>query len=205
VAVAALAGTIAVALDLVVARRSRAQLAAAIGLLALTSVVLASALLRLRLYQDAYGWTELRFVVLVAIGWLAGAVVVTVVLLATRRTRWTLHVLGILALAVIAGMNVVGPQAYVTDRNLERALDPSLVPAGGRTGLDTPYLASLGDEAVPAVAAAVDRLPDTADRAALERFLDGRAAELRENPSLLGWPAWNLARERARAALAGRG
>ena len=31
-------------------------------------------------------------------------------------------------------MNVVGPQAFVTDRNLERALDPALVPAGGRTG-----------------------------------------------------------------------
>jgi hypothetical protein len=75
---------------------------------------------------------------------------------------------------------------------------------GGRNGLDEGYLASLGDEAVPAVAAAVDRLPDPVDRAALERFLDGRAAELRENPALLGWPAWNLARERARAALAAR-
>jgi hypothetical protein len=204
VAVAILAGSLVVALDLAVVRRSIAQLAAAVALLGLTAVVLASALLRLRLYQDAYGWTELRFVVLVAIGWLAAAVVVTIVLLASRRTRWTLHVLGIMVLVTVAGMNVVGPQAFVADRNLERALDPSLVPAGGRTGLDTPYLSSLGDEAVPAVARAIARLPDPADRAWLERFLDGRAAELRENPSLLGWPAWNLARERARAALAGR-
>ncbi|MEW6224914.1 MAG: DUF4173 domain-containing protein [Chloroflexota bacterium] len=204
VAVAVLAGSLVVALDLAVGRRSVGQLAAALGLLGLTAVVLASALLRLRLYQDAYGWTELRFVVLVAIGWLAAAVVVTSVLLATRRTRWSLHVLGIMVLATVAGMNVVGPQAFVADRNLERALDPSLVPPGGRTGLDTPYLSSLGDEAVPAVARAVDRLPDPADRVWLERFLDGRAAELRENPTLLGWPAWNLARERARAALADR-
>jgi hypothetical protein len=143
-------------------------------------------------------------VVLVAIGWLAAAVIVTAVLLVARRTHWTLHVLGIMVLVTVAGMNVVGPQAFVADRNLERALDPSLVPAGGRTGLDTPYLSSLGDEAVPAVAGAIARLPDPADRAWLERFLDGRAASLREDPSLLGWPAWNVARERARAALADR-
>jgi len=204
VAVAALAGAIVVGLDLGVGRRSRTQLGASIGLLALTVVVLASALLRLRLYQDAYGWTELRFVVLVAIGWLAVAVAVTAGLLAARRTRWTLHVLGVLVIVAVAGMNAVGPQAFVADRNLERALDPSLVPPGGRTGLDEGYLASLGDEAVPAVVASVDRLPDPLDRAYLEQFLDGRAAELRENPALLGWPAANLARERARAALATR-
>jgi hypothetical protein len=204
VAVAALAGAIVVGLDLGVGRRSRTQLGASIGLLVLTLVVLGSALLRLRLYQDAYGWTELRFVVLIAIGWLAVAVAVTVGLLAARRTRWTLHVLGVMVIVAVAGMNVVGPQAFVADRNLERALDPSLVPPGGRTGLDEGYLASLGDEAVPAVVASVDRLPDPLDRAYLERFLDGRAAELRENPSLLGWPAANLARERARAALASR-
>lgn len=201
VAVAALAGTIVVALDLAVGRRSRIQLAAALGLLGLTGIVLASALARLRLYQDAYGWTELRFVVLVAIGWLAIAVAIAVVLLATRRTRWTLHVLGIMVLVTLAGMNVVGPQAFVADRNLERALDPALVPLGGRSGLDAAYLASLGDEAVPAVVASISRLPDPRDREALDGFLRARAAALRDDPSLTGWPSWNVARERARDAL----
>jgi hypothetical protein len=42
------------------------QPSAAFALAGLTAVVLASALLRLRIYQDAYGWTELRFYVLVA-------------------------------------------------------------------------------------------------------------------------------------------
>ena len=37
------------------------------ALVALTAVVLASSFLRLRLYQEAYGWTELRFYVLAAI------------------------------------------------------------------------------------------------------------------------------------------
>ena len=201
VAVAVLAGTLVVCLDLAVRWRSRAQLAAGVALLALTGVVLVSALVRLRLYQDAYGWTELRFVVLVAIGWLALALGLTAWLVATRRTRWTLHVLGILVLATVAGMNVVGPQSFVADRNLERALDPSLVPAGGRSGLDRAYLASLGDEAIPAVVASYDRLP-AADRLGLDGFLRRRAADLRADPTLQGWPSFNLTRERARAALA---
>ena len=97
-------------------------------------------------------------------------------------------------------MNVVGPQAFVTERNLERAIDPSLVPDGGRTGLDTDYLVKLGDEAVVPVVDAWDRLGQ-ADRDALAPALAWREEQLRTDPSLQGWPAWNLTRERARAAL----
>lgn len=202
VAVAILATALVAALDLAVGRRSRVQLGASLTLLTLTAVVLVSAFVRLRLYQDAYGWTELRFLVVVAIGWLAAALAIVAGLVLTRRTVWTLHVLGVLLLVTLGGMNVVGPQSFVAERNLERATDPSLVPPDGRTGLDIPYLSTLGDEAVPAVVAAVDRLQDPADRARLSRFLEGRAADLRERPDLLGWPAWNLSRERSRQALA---
>ena len=204
VAVAVLAGMLVVCLDLAVRWRSRIQLAAALALLALTAVVLVSAFVRLRLYQDAYGWTELRFLVVVAIGWLATALALTAWLLAMRRTRWTLHVLGIVVLATVVGMNLVGPQAFVAERNLARATDPSLVPPGGRSGLDRAYLMSLGDEAIPAVVASYDRLP-ASDRLRLDPFLVERAAELTTDPSLQGWPSFNVARERARAALAAWG
>ena len=117
-------------------------------------------------------------------------------------TRWTLHVLGIMVLVTVAAMNLVGPQAFVTDRNLERALNPAIVPDGGRTGLDGGYLGSLGDEAVPAVVAAYPRLPADA-RATLDDFLVQRRIALATEPQLGGWPAWNLTRERARTALAG--
>jgi len=201
-AVVALAVALVVALDLAVARRSRAQLGASLVLLALTTVVLVSAFVRLRLYQEAYGWTELRFVIVVSIGWLAAVLATVAALLLVRRAAWTLHALGILLLVALGVMNVIGPQAFVAERNLERAIDPSLVPAGGRTGLDVPYLSSLGDEAVPAVVDAIDRLPDPTDRVRLSRFLRGREADLSTNPELLGWPAWNVSRERARQALA---
>jgi hypothetical protein len=200
VAVAVLAGMLVVCLDLAVRWRSRIQLVAALVLLGLTAVVLVSAFVRLRLYQDAYGFTELRFVVVVAIGWLAAALAVTGWLLASRRTRWTLHALGILTLAAVVGMNLVGPQSFVAQQNLARATQPSLVPPGGRSGLDREYLMSLGDEAIPAVVGSYDRLP-LADRVRLDPFLLERAAALAADPSLQGWPSFNVARERARAAL----
>ena len=200
VAVAVLAGMLVVCLDLAVRRRSRAQLAGGFVLLALTALVLVSALVRLRLYQDAYGWTELRFIVLVAIGWLAVALAIIAAVLVTRRTSWTLHALGILVVATLAGMNLVGPQAYVAERNLERAIDPTLVPPGGRSGLDREYLASLGDEAIPAVVASFDRL-SPADQAGLAAFLERRDRNLATDPSLQGWPSLNVTRERAHAAL----
>jgi len=200
VVVALLAGTLVVALDAAAARRSRLLLGASLGLLGLTAVVLLSALLRLRLYQEAYGWTELRFVVLTGILWLGVALAIAAVLVVTQRTRWILHALGIATLATVALVNVVGPQAFVAERNLDRAIDPSLVPAGGRTGLDARYLAELGDEAVEPIVDAWPQLP-AADRAALAPVLARRRDELTSDPAVQGWPSWNLTRERARDAL----
>ena len=201
VAVALLAVALVVTLDLSVGRRSRVRVGASLVLLALTAIVLVSAFTRLRLYQDAYGWTELRFVVAVAISWLAAALAIVAGLLLTRRTAWTLHALGILLLVTLGAVNVVGPQAFVAERNLERAIDPSLVPPGGRTGLDAGYLELLSDEAVPPIVAAFDQLT-VADQLRLIPFLAWRADELRTSPELQGWPAWNLSRERARQSLA---
>ncbi len=200
VIVALLAGLLVVTLDLAAARRTRLQLTGSMVLLGLTAVILVSAFLRLRLYQDAYGWTELRFVVLVAILWLGAALVLVAGLLVARRTRWVLHALGIGVLVAVTGMNVVGPQAFVAERNLERAINPLLVPPGGRTGLDAAYLDELGDEAVVPIVDAWTRLGD-ADRAALEPVLRVRSGRLAHETGYQGWPAWNLTRERARGAL----
>jgi hypothetical protein len=201
VAAAVVAGLVIVALDVAVERRSSIQLGASIGLLALTAVVLVSAFVRLRLYQDAYGWTELRLVVIVAIGWLAAAIVAAAVLLMRRQTRWLLHALGVVTVVAVLGLNAVGPGGFVAEQNLARAADPSLVPPGGSTGLDEGYLEALGDAAVPASVAALPKL-SADDRATVEGVLATRERRLARDAALQGWPAWNLDRQRARDAIA---
>lgn len=199
-AAAALAAAVVATLDARVRRRSRAFVAAAVGLVGLTGVTLVSSFLRLRLYQDAYGWTELRFWVLLSIGWLAVALVALAALVALDRSRRLVHVLGVLGVAAVLVANLAGPQRFVAERNLERAVDPALVPADGRAGLDAAYLASLGDDAVPAMVAALPRLPDD-DARAVRAHLETRRRALASDPAVAGWPAWNLSREQARAAL----
>jgi hypothetical protein len=199
-AAAALAAAVVATLDARVRRRSRAFIGAAGGLVGLTGVTLVSSFLRLRLYQDAYGWTELRFWVLLSIGWLAVALVALGLLVMIGRSGRLVHTLGALGVVGMLVANAVGPQGFVAVRNLERALDPSLVPPGGRVGLDEAYLSTLGDDAVPAMVAALPDLPGP-DQLAVRTHLLERRRELASDPSLAGWPAWNLAREQARAAL----
>jgi hypothetical protein len=201
VLVALLAGGLIATLEGLVRGRSRAYLASAVGLAALALVVLASATLRLKLYQDAYGWTELRFYVYASIAWLGLGALATVALLLAGRTRWLAHAVGILFIVVALAVNAIGPQAFVARQNLARAIDPDLVAPGGRTGLDVWYLIELGPDAVPVMVEALPYIPPE-DRAVVESELRSHAQVL-ERPELTAWPAWNLAREQARAALAG--
>jgi hypothetical protein len=200
VAVTMLAGGLIVGLLAVVSDRTRAFVAAAVSLSALNLVVLTAAALRLRVYQEAYGWTELRFYIYATIGWLAVCIVAAIILLVRDRMRWLPHAMTIAAVVVLAAANVVGPQRLVADENVARLLNPALVPVDGRAGLDLEYAMSLGDDAVPALVAALPALTRT-ERGGLLEELRSRWDDLREGDAT-AWPGWNLARERARAALA---
>jgi len=199
-AVAFLVGGLILAMETTVTRRAGVYLVAAVGLVALTVFVLGSALLRLRLYQEAYGWTELRFYVLAAIVWLAIGCLLAVVTLATDRSRWLLH--GMLALSLLFGFafNIIGPVRLVAEQNLERAIHPELVAAGGQSGVDFTYLGSLGDDVVPSLVAALPSLPEELRREAQE-VLDARAAALAHDRSAAAWQSWNWSREWARSHL----
>ena len=201
VAAAGLAGGLLVGLEYAVVGRSRLYVMLAIGLVVLTLAVLASAGLRLRLYQDAYGWTELRLYVAVAIGAMAATLFALAAGLATDRTRWLGHAMAVIALASLIGLNLLAPAAFVAGRNLERVIDPSLVPPDGWSGLDTAYLDALPNDAVPVLVEALPRLP-ASEAAAVRSLLAERAIALATEPALQGPAAWNLGRERARAALA---
>lgn len=182
------------------AGHSRWFVPAALGLVGLTALILVSAAVRLGLYQQAYGWTELRFYVVAAIAWLAIDLAVAAALIALRRAAWLVHAVALAGVAVVLGATVLGPSGFIAGQNVERALDPSLVPAGGRAGLDAGYAISLGDGAVPVLVEALPRL----SRADRDQILDGllrRRDQLESDPALAAPLAWNLERERARAAL----
>jgi hypothetical protein len=203
VAAAALAGGILVILEYQVLRRPRTYVLAAIVLVALTLVVLASAVLRLSLYQDAYGWTELRLYVAVSIAAMAATLGTLALFLATDRTRWLGHVMAVIGLASLIGLNLLAPGAFVAEKNLQRIIDPSLVPPDGQAALDADYLAVLPDDAVPVLVDALPQLTTSDAVYRIQRALHERQRALADPANRTPF-AWNLGRERARAALADR-
>ena len=201
IAVAVLAGGLVFCLELVVARRSRLYVAAALALVVATLVVVTSAAYRMQLYQLAYGWSELRFYALAGIAWLGVSGVVAAVLIARDATRWLLHAGGLVALAVAVMANLAGPSALVARQNLDRVVDPSGLPADASRELDAQYLATLGDGAIPTLVEYLPRL-GASDRAALGSALRTFAFEGRDL-SPLEAQGFSFDRERARQALVG--
>jgi hypothetical protein len=199
-----LAGAVIIVLDRLVAEQRKAQRLAAATLAVMTGFVALSAFVRLSLYQGANGWTELRFYALAAIAFVGIGVLLTLASELANRARWLPQLLigGGLLVAIVC--NVVGPQAFVAQQNLQRAIDPSLVAPGGKTGLNVEYLRQLGADSIPALVMARDRLPlDEYDRVTV--LLQSAASELREQARAQGWPSWNLSRQAALDALTAAG
>jgi two-component system sensor histidine kinase BaeS len=152
-----------------------------LGLLCgLTLVVVASALSRMHVYQEAYGFTRLRLLADLVEAWLGVLVVGVLVAGILGHARW-LPRFGLLVGAVaLLGLAVVNPDHWIAEHNLERAQ---------RTGeLDVAYLQGLSDDAVPAV---VDGLP-AQDAVCV---LEGRGG-----PTDGGVWSWTLGRARAERA-----
>jgi len=81
-----------------------------------------------------------------------------------------------------------------------RSLNPALVPAHGSSGLDDVYAASLGDDAIPILVAALPHL----DRSRAEYVaseLRFRLERMQSDEGPTAWQAWNLGRSQAREAL----
>ena len=125
--------------------RDRALMRWLLGVLCLlTLIVLVSALRRLGLYEEAYGFTSLRFFVHVTIFWLAAVFLVVMIAGARWSAGWLPRTVVGLAAATLLVVNIINPEGFVAAQNIERF---------ERTGkIDTFYLASLSPDAVPALA-----------------------------------------------------
>jgi hypothetical protein len=151
-------------------------------LVALVLVVMASALERMRLYQQEYGLTELRIYATGLILWLGFVFVWLAVTVVRARPR--LFVTG----AVVAGfvatlaLNIANPDALIARTNLDRP------------HVDAAYLGGLSDDAVPVL---LKRLPtlDPKIRVPLAHAL------LRRSDASEGIVGWNASRARARRLL----
>jgi uncharacterized protein DUF4153 len=153
-------------------------------LTAFTLVIVASALSRMWLYQETYGFTTLRLVVLTCELWLGACFVLVLVAVLRLRAGPVVREMtaaGVVALLALAMLN---PDRFVAGHNVARH---------AATGeLDTVYLGTLSLDAVPALL----ELPEQERCAVLPRIAD----ELVEPDT--HWTSWNAARSAAREALA---
>ena len=150
----------------------------------LTLVILASAWIRMNLYQEAYGFTRLRILVDLTILWLAAVFLAVIVAGARWKAAGLPRAVVALAAVALVGLNAYDPDARIASLNIARY---------ERTGkLDLHYLEGLSLDAVPAL----DALADEPRRCAFASMRD----RLEHDPSL--W-SFNVARERARGLLQG--
>ncbi|MEY2513696.1 MAG: hypothetical protein QOJ89_1054 [bacterium] len=161
----------------------RALLAA---LCLLTLVVLASALHRLGLYEQAFGFTRTRLAANAFLLFDAALFTLVIVALASARRDWLPRAAVLLTALSALAFWVSDPDRRIAAHNVER------YEATGR--IDVRYLAGLSADAVPEFARLPQPLRDGA--LALQRDRLARAD---------GFASANLARERARRALAGAG
>ncbi len=160
----------------------------AVVLLLLLTVVMASALERMRLYVGAFGLSEIRLYSTAFMLYLAGVFAwFAWTTLRGQRRRFAFGAL-IQGFAVLGGLHLVNPDALIVRTNLARP--PAERPFDGW------YAASLGADAVPALLDALPRLDGRARCSVAAGLLDQRAKLERDD-----WRSWNLARAQARRLL----
>jgi hypothetical protein len=195
----ALVGAALFGLEHLVRERGRAYRAAALTLLGLTAVVLASAWYRLDLYQQAYGWTELRFYAICAIAFLGLALAIFALCVVRGRMSYAVQPLALAAVLVALSANAIGPDAFVARANIARILDPSGLPADASRTFDADHLVGLGGGAIVELVDAFPRLP-VSERLQADVLLR-RELSRRDEDHIPDWQGWNVERERERAAL----
>jgi hypothetical protein len=153
----------------------------------LVITIAASALHRMSLYQQAYGWTQLRLYTSAFTCWLIVVLAwLSLTVLTGYRTRF---LTGLLTSAIVAlvVLHAVDPDDCIVRTNIANA-------RAGRRPLDTSYATSLSADATPALIENLDALEPTARPCAARHLLavDARWGD---------WRSWNMSRASARDAV----
>ncbi|GAA3580822.1 DUF4153 domain-containing protein [Kribbella ginsengisoli] len=160
-----------------------------LGLLCLlTLVVVASALYRMHLYQEAYGFTQLRLLVDVFEGWLGLLVVGVIVTGITLKATWLPRAAILSGATLLLGLAAINPDAWIAQHNVDRYT------ATGK--VDWIFLQGLSDDAVPVLAKLPAKDADCALKdhdAADDDWLEFNFGRHRAKPLLNSHPDRNAA------------
>ncbi len=160
---------------------------ALITLCLLTLAVVASALYRMSLYQDAYGYTVLRVFVDGFELWLGLLIVLMIAAIVRGGGSWVPRAALLTGALFFLGFGLMNPDGWVAQRNIDRFHE---------TGkLDTSYLAGLGPDAIPTMINGLD----AKQAACVVNWNMERSADLDDDVL-----SWNLGRSRAFAAAQGK-
>jgi hypothetical protein len=129
----------------------------------------------MHVYQEAYGFTQLRLLVDVFEGWLGLLVLGVMVAGVTLRAAWLPRAALLTGAAALLGVALINPDAWTAERNLDRYAETGKI--------DWSYIQGLSADVVPAL----DDQPDDVVRCAL------RAQDTSDDD----WLEWNLGRHRA--------
>lgn len=153
------------------------------ALAVLTLVIVTSALSRMWFYQQAYGWTVLRLLVSSCEVWLGLVYLMVIASGITLRAKWLPRAIVGTGMAFFLAVAVLNPERVVADYNVTRF--------EATNKIDTYYLSTLSEDAVPALLRLQGAERDCALKYLKDPHLD---ADFRE---------WNLARHNARKSLDG--
>ncbi|WP_233434214.1 DUF4153 domain-containing protein [Nocardia yamanashiensis] len=144
----------------------------------LSLVIVASAAHRMWTYQQAYGFTVLRLLVIGFEFWIGVVYLLVLAGLVSLRRGWMTRAAAGTALGLLVGLAVLNPERFIADRNIDRR-------EAGKS-IDAHYLSELSADALPAI----DRLP--------EPLRSDLARAIRDRLSPDSWQGFNLSRYSAR-------
>lgn len=179
-------------------------------MLVFVTVMLVSAHQRLQLYEMMYGFTLLRLQSHTFILWLALGIVWVIFILWRHPQRAAIG-LFICLLGFVAHLNIMNPDALIVRHNVARyqsikaiigdtAAYVEKVPSFRRTysnsALDTYYLTTLSDDAIPELLTILDQIPEDSAEMLRENLIHRGEllTRIRNNGS---WKSWHYTRSNA--------
>ena len=157
-------------------------------LVAQTLIILVSAFQRLNLYELTYGFTRLRLLPHIFMIWLAVLLLLFLWMLFRRRTRLFATAALVVALGFTVTLDLLNPDAFIFQRNLER------YQLGEE--LDVGYLGLLSEDMIPQMLQLLSA-EDAAIRESAGSWLHVKLKTLDERRERAGWMAYHWSINRA--------